>query len=62
MDMSVSILLQEIKSFLVNFNKDTNMEQRMFILKEPTVEAVGGYVLLNQRLKVPGEKFGMQVT
>ncbi|CAF3060817.1 unnamed protein product [Rotaria sp. Silwood2] len=44
-----------IESFLANVSKDTNLDRRMFILKGPTVEAVGNYPLLDQHLKVPGE-------
>ncbi|CAF1563916.1 unnamed protein product [Rotaria sp. Silwood1] len=44
-----------IEFFLANVSKDTNLDRRMFILKGPTVEAVGNYPLLDQHLKVPGE-------
>ncbi|CAF4820623.1 unnamed protein product [Rotaria sp. Silwood1] len=45
-----------IEWFLDNFIKDSNLDRQMFTLKGPTVEAVGGYPLLDQHLKVPGEK------
>ncbi|CAF2599801.1 unnamed protein product [Rotaria sp. Silwood2] len=44
-----------IESFLSSLNKDTNLDRQMFILKGPTVEAIGSYPLLDQHLKVPGE-------
>ncbi|CAF5105641.1 unnamed protein product, partial [Rotaria sp. Silwood1] len=45
-----------IEWFLANFIKDSNLDRQMFTLKGPIVEAVGGYPLLDQHLKVPGEK------
>jgi uncharacterized protein len=45
-----------IKWFLANFIKDSNLDRQIFTLKGPTVDAVGGYPLLDQHLKVPEEK------
>ncbi|CAF3485810.1 unnamed protein product [Rotaria socialis] len=44
-----------IELFFTKFSKDTNLDRQSFMLKGPTLEAVGNYPLLDQNMKVPGE-------